>query len=71
MLVYTTMLATVLVKPKARMLVYAVLYIYFWQLGEGEPLGSIQLGNANSSRPCNWRTQRPEHRHGYVRRRAA
>jgi hypothetical protein len=37
MLVYTTMFATVMVKPKARLLVYAVLYLYYWQLGEGEP----------------------------------
>ncbi|KAF2819732.1 hypothetical protein CC86DRAFT_127152 [Ophiobolus disseminans] len=33
MLVYTTMFATVMVKPKARMLIYGVLYLYFWQLG--------------------------------------
>jgi peptidoglycan/LPS O-acetylase OafA/YrhL len=36
MLVYTIMLATILIKPKARFIVYAVLYIYFWQLGEGK-----------------------------------
>lgn len=36
MLVYITMFATVLVKPKARFLVYAALYAYYWQLGEGE-----------------------------------
>lgn len=36
MLVYTTMFATVMVKPKARMLIYGVLYLYFWQLGEGK-----------------------------------
>lgn len=36
MLVYITMFATVMVKPKARMLIYAALYLYFWQLGEGK-----------------------------------
>lgn len=36
MMVYITMFATVLVRPKARLIVYAVLYIYFWQLGEGK-----------------------------------
>jgi peptidoglycan/LPS O-acetylase OafA/YrhL len=36
MLVYTTMFATVLVKPKARLIIYAALYLYFWQLGEGK-----------------------------------
>jgi hypothetical protein len=36
MLVYTTMFATVLVKPKARFVIYGVLYLYFWQQGEGK-----------------------------------
>lgn len=35
-LVYTTMLATVLVKPKARFMVYAVMYAYYFQVGKGE-----------------------------------
>jgi peptidoglycan/LPS O-acetylase OafA/YrhL len=34
MLVYGTMLATILVTPKARTLIYAALYFYFWQAGE-------------------------------------
>ena len=38
MLVYTTMLATILITPKARMLIYAVLYFYFWQAGESKAL---------------------------------
>jgi hypothetical protein len=44
MLVYTTMFATVMVKPKARMLIYGVLYLYFWQLGEGktQPLKHLE-----------------------------
>ncbi|KAF2106282.1 acyltransferase 3 [Lophiotrema nucula] len=42
MLVYMTMFATVLVKPKARLLVYAVLYLYFWQLGEGLAVGALK-----------------------------
>ncbi|KAJ4303392.1 hypothetical protein N0V90_002285 [Kalmusia sp. IMI 367209] len=42
MLVYMTMFATVLVKPKARFLVYAVLYLYFWQLGEGLAKGALK-----------------------------
>lgn len=36
MLVYMIMFATVLVKRRARFVVYAVLYLYFWQLGEGK-----------------------------------
>jgi peptidoglycan/LPS O-acetylase OafA/YrhL len=36
MLVYTTMFATVMVKPKARFMIYGVLYCYFWQCGEGK-----------------------------------
>jgi hypothetical protein len=36
MLVYIVMFATILVKPKARLIIYAALYVYFWQLGEGE-----------------------------------
>lgn len=42
MLVYMTMFATVLVKPKARFLIYAVLYLYFWQLGEGLAIGALK-----------------------------
>ncbi|KAF2876712.1 acyltransferase family-domain-containing protein [Massariosphaeria phaeospora] len=42
MLVYMTMFATVLVKPKARFIIYAVLYIYFWQLGEGLAIGALK-----------------------------
>ncbi|KAF2268563.1 hypothetical protein CC78DRAFT_540829 [Lojkania enalia] len=42
MLVYTTMFATVMVRPKARFLVYAVLYLYFWQLGEGLAIGALK-----------------------------
>ncbi|KAL1595166.1 hypothetical protein SLS60_009854 [Paraconiothyrium brasiliense] len=42
MLVYMTMFATVLVKPKARFVVYAVLYLYFWQLGEGLAVGALK-----------------------------
>jgi peptidoglycan/LPS O-acetylase OafA/YrhL len=34
MLVYITMFATVMVKPKARLIVYAVLYAYFWKAGD-------------------------------------
>lgn len=41
MLVYTTMLATILVKPKARFIIYAVLYIFFWQLGTGLAVGAL------------------------------
>jgi hypothetical protein len=36
MLVYMTMFATVLVKPKARFMIYGLLYLYFWQQGQGE-----------------------------------
>lgn len=36
MLVYITMFATVMVKPKARLLIYAILYAYFWKAGDGE-----------------------------------
>jgi hypothetical protein len=36
MLVYIVMFATILVKPKARLMIYAALYVYFWQLGEGK-----------------------------------
>jgi peptidoglycan/LPS O-acetylase OafA/YrhL len=42
MLVYTTMFATVMVKPKARLLIYAVLYLYFWQMGEGLAIGALK-----------------------------
>ncbi|KAL5412843.1 hypothetical protein PMIN04_009673 [Paraphaeosphaeria minitans] len=42
MLVYMTMFATVLVKPKARYIIYAVLYLYFWQLGEGLAVGALK-----------------------------
>ncbi|KAF2244668.1 hypothetical protein BU26DRAFT_608225 [Trematosphaeria pertusa] len=42
MMVYITMFATVLVRPKARLIVYAVLYIYFWQLGEGLAVGALK-----------------------------
>ncbi|PSN64418.1 hypothetical protein BS50DRAFT_73425 [Corynespora cassiicola Philippines] len=42
MLVYMTMFATVLVKPKARFIIYGVLYIYFWQLGEGLAIGALK-----------------------------
>ncbi|KAF2271359.1 uncharacterized protein EI97DRAFT_462896 [Westerdykella ornata] len=42
MLVYTTMLATILVKPKARFIIYAVLYFYFWQQGEGLAIGALK-----------------------------
>ncbi|KAF2477870.1 uncharacterized protein BDR25DRAFT_4873 [Lindgomyces ingoldianus] len=42
MLVYMTMMATVLVKPKARILVFALLYLYFWQLGEGLAIGALK-----------------------------
>jgi peptidoglycan/LPS O-acetylase OafA/YrhL len=37
MLVYMTMLATVMVRPKARFMVYAFLYMYYWQVGTGTP----------------------------------
>lgn len=42
MLVYMTMLATIKTTPKARMLVYGVLYLYFWQLGEGRAVGALK-----------------------------
>ncbi|KAF2123393.1 hypothetical protein P153DRAFT_328451 [Dothidotthia symphoricarpi CBS 119687] len=42
MLVYTTMFATVLVKPKARIIVYAALYLFFWQQGEGLAIGALK-----------------------------
>jgi hypothetical protein len=73
MLVYTTMFATVMVKPKARMLIYGVLYLYFWQLGEGKagPSKHLEIQSTNSGRTCNWRTKRIEHRHGHVCRRTA
>lgn len=35
MLVYTTMIAAISIKPKARFIVYAALYVYFWQQGDG------------------------------------
>ncbi|EMD66630.1 hypothetical protein GGP41_008044 [Bipolaris sorokiniana] len=41
-LVYTTMFATVLVRPKARFLIYAVLYAYYWQVGKELTVGSIK-----------------------------
>ncbi|KAL1794381.1 hypothetical protein ACET3X_007802 [Alternaria dauci] len=41
-LVYTTMLATILVRPKARFIVYAVMYAYFWQVGKDLTVGSIK-----------------------------
>ncbi|EMD97218.1 hypothetical protein COCC4DRAFT_41107 [Bipolaris maydis ATCC 48331] len=41
-IVYTTMFATVLVRPKARFLIYAVLYAYFWQVGKELIIGSIK-----------------------------
>ena len=34
MLVYLTMLATVYVLPKSRMLVYAMMYCYYWKMGD-------------------------------------
>lgn len=34
-MVYTTMLATVLVRPKARFIIYGIMYMYFWQVGKG------------------------------------
>lgn len=72
MLVYTTMFATVLVKPKARMLIYAALYVYFWQLGEGKLFGPGTLYKyANSGRSGHWRTKRLEHCNGHVRGRNA
>lgn len=73
MLVYTTMFATVLVKPKARLLVYAVLYLYFWQMGEGkQSVSTIGCGSTTDiHRTRNRRSQRTEHRHGHVRCRAA
>ncbi|KAF1834283.1 hypothetical protein BDW02DRAFT_569180 [Decorospora gaudefroyi] len=42
MLVYATMLATILVRPKARFVVYAALYFYFWQLGKNITVGAIK-----------------------------
>ncbi|KAF2195334.1 hypothetical protein K469DRAFT_698913 [Zopfia rhizophila CBS 207.26] len=42
MLVYMTMFATVLVKPKARIFIFAMLYLYFWQLGEGLAIGALK-----------------------------
>ncbi|KAF2000533.1 hypothetical protein P154DRAFT_465716 [Amniculicola lignicola CBS 123094] len=42
MLVYMTMFATVLVKPKARFIIYGVLYLYFWQQGEGLAIGALK-----------------------------
>jgi peptidoglycan/LPS O-acetylase OafA/YrhL len=41
-LVYTTMLATVLVRPKARFIIYGVMYAYFWQVGKELTVGSIK-----------------------------
>ncbi|RAR06343.1 transferase [Stemphylium lycopersici] len=41
-LVYTTMLATVLVKPKARFMIYAVMYAYYFQVGKDLTVGSIK-----------------------------
>ncbi|CAN9478713.1 unnamed protein product [Alternaria alternata] len=41
-LVYTTMLATILVRPKARFIVYGVMYAYFWQVGKDLTVGSIK-----------------------------
>lgn len=70
-LVYTTMLATILVRPKARFIVYGVMYAYFWQVGKGvyirNWLGSSAV--ANYSRPYSWLHQRPQHRHRHVRSR--
>ncbi|KAF2012066.1 hypothetical protein BU24DRAFT_269048 [Aaosphaeria arxii CBS 175.79] len=42
MLVYTTMLATALVRPKARMVIFGVLYLYFWNVGITQSVGSIK-----------------------------
>ncbi|KAF2200799.1 hypothetical protein GQ43DRAFT_60887 [Delitschia confertaspora ATCC 74209] len=42
MLVYMTMLATILVTPKARMLIFGFLYIYFWQAGEGLAVAALK-----------------------------
>ncbi|KAF2735410.1 hypothetical protein EJ04DRAFT_464934 [Polyplosphaeria fusca] len=42
MLVYMTMFATVLVRPKARFLIYGVLYLFFWQKGEGLAVGALK-----------------------------
>jgi hypothetical protein len=71
MLVYITMFATVMVKPKARLLVYAVLYAYFWKAGDGESRIKNLTATANMSRSHKKRHQRPQ-RHGrHVRSRAA
>jgi hypothetical protein len=73
MLVYTTMFATVLVKPKARLIIYAALYLYFWQLGEGKLPHSTPSGMLcpNIGRTRDRRTERLEYRDGHVRRRIA
>ncbi|KAF2743929.1 hypothetical protein M011DRAFT_409634 [Sporormia fimetaria CBS 119925] len=42
MIVYLTMLATILVRPRARYITYAVLYLYFWQQGEGLAIGALK-----------------------------
>ncbi|KAI4659397.1 uncharacterized protein J4E78_005825 [Alternaria triticimaculans] len=41
-MVYTTMLATVLVRPKARFIIYGIMYMYFWQVGKDLTVGSIK-----------------------------
>lgn len=66
MMVYCTMLATVLIRPKARYITYAVLYLYFWQQSRNE---TINLGNnlLTQHRGFYWRHQGPEHRSGNVR----
>lgn len=73
MLVYMTMFATILVKPKARFVIYAALYLYFWQLGEGTLIshGRRSPWQLTHHRPRSRRPQRPQHRLRHVRRRAA
>lgn len=72
-LVYTTMFATVLVRPKARFLIYAILYAYYWQVG----IGKLTFSTSDDARPianCNrthgWLHQGPEYRLWHVRCRA-
>lgn len=68
MFVYTTMFATVLVKPKARMIIYAALYVFFWQLGEGkfEHAQNAAIRNTDNHRSRSRRAHGPQHRYRHV-----
>jgi peptidoglycan/LPS O-acetylase OafA/YrhL len=74
MMVYLTMLATVLIRPRARKLVFGVLYVYCWISGQGmleKPFSSPRISNTDLYRPLFWTLEKPEYHNRYVPRRAA